>query len=203
MMMAPEITTLFAPLFMFGMAAAFTPGPNNIMLTASGANFGFLRTLPHMSGICGGFALLMVVIASGLGVVFESHPQMQTVLKILGSLYLFFFAWKIATAGRTGRVSRRAAPFTFVQAAGFQFVNPKGWLMAMSAMSAFTLTGDLYQESVAAVMAVFLTVTAASVVAWAGFGTAIGRFLKSDKSLSMFNFAMAGLTAASVVLLFV
>ncbi len=201
--MAPEIATLLAPLFLFGMAAAFTPGPNNVMLTASGANFGFLRTLPHMSGICGGFGLLMVVIASGLGVVFERHPQMQMALKILGSLYLFYFAWRIATSGRAGHASRRAVPFTFLQAAGFQFVNPKGWLMAMSAMSAFTLAGDQYPASVAAVIGVFLTVTTGSVIVWAGFGTAIGRFLKTDKSLSWFNRAMASLTAGSVILLFI
>lgn len=195
-------SSLFISLLFFSVAAAFTPGPNNIMLTASGANFGFRRTIPHMLGVTGGFTLLLLSVAFGLGVLFTTYPLLQTILKVCGSTYLFYFAWRIATSRRSGSGGDSARPFTFLQASGFQFVNPKAWMMAISALAAFTLSGEGYTGSAFTVMLVFVVVTVAAVATWSAFGTVIGRLLKSDRAFRVFNISMAILTASSVVLLF-
>ncbi len=200
--MSPDLANLFAPLVMFAVAAAITPGPNNIMLTASGANYGFIRTVPHMAGILAGFCLLLLAIAAGLGVLSERYPGVQTALKIAGSIYLCYFAWRIATARPNNSEADGSRPFSFYQAAGFQFINPKGWLMALSAMSAFTLSGDRYTASVSVLIFVFLCVTVISVTVWAGFGTAIGRWLKTPTRFRVFNVTMGLLTVGSIGLLF-
>ncbi|MDH3377038.1 MAG: LysE family translocator [Gammaproteobacteria bacterium] len=201
--MSSDLANLFAPLVMFAIAAAITPGPNNIMLTASGANYGFVRTVPHMLGIVAGFCLLLLAISAGLGILFERYPGVQTALKIAGSIYLCYFAWRIATARSNNSEADGSKPFSFCQAAGFQFINPKGWLMALSAMSAFTLSGDRYTASVSVLIFVFLCVTGISVAVWAGFGTAIGRWLKTPIRFRVFNVTMGMLTAGSIGLLFV
>ena len=201
--MSPDLANLFVPLVMFAVAAAITPGPNNIMLTASGANYGFIRTVPHMAGILAGFCLLLLAIAAGLGVLFERYPGVQTALKIAGSIYLCYFAWRIATARPNNSEADGSKPFSFYQAAGFQFINPKGWLMALSAMSAFTLGGDRYTASVSVLISVFLCVTVISVAVWAGFGTAIGRWLKTPTRFRVFNVTMGLLTVGSIGLLFI
>ena len=195
-------SSLFLSLLFFGLAAAFTPGPNNILLTASGANFGFRRTIPHMLGITGGFTVLLLSVAFGLGALFTTYPVLQTALKICGSAYLFYFAWRIATSHRSENSKSTAQPFTFLQASGFQFVNPKAWMMSISALAAFTLTGDRYVSSALIVVLVFISVTVAGVMTWSAFGTLIGRLLKSDRAYRIFNITMAILTVASIALLF-
>ena len=201
--MSPDLANLFAPLVMFAVAAAITPGPNNIMLTASGANYGFIRTVPHMAGILAGFCLLLLAIAAGLGVLFGRYPGVQTALKIAGSIYLCYFAWRIATARPNNSEADGSKPFSFYQAAGFQFINPKGWLRALSSMFAFTLGVDRYTASVSVLISVFLCVTVISVAVWAGFGTAIGRWLKTPTRFRVFNVTMGLLTVGSIGLLFI
>lgn len=193
--------SLLVPLTVFAVAAAFTPGPNNIMLTASGANFGFRRTIPHMLGITMGFSLLMLGVAFGLGVLFTTYPAIQKALRFAGCAYLLYFAWRIATARRPNGADG-GRPFTVWQAAGFQFVNPKAWMMGISAMTAFTLSGAAYNRSALLVVAIFVVVTVGAVATWAGFGTAIGKLLKTQRAYQMFNVSMAVLTAGSILLLF-
>lgn len=117
---------VFLAMGVFAFVMAFTPGPNNILLTASGVNFGFARTIPHVLGIEFGFIVLVLACGAGLGLVFAALPSLQTVIKIAGAAYMFWLAWKVANAHYEGDgAQRRARPFSFLEAAAFQWVNPK------------------------------------------------------------------------------
>ena len=190
---------LLLPVTLFGISGAFTPGPNNIMLTASGVNFGFRRTVPHIMGIAFGFAFMNMAVGIGLGGVFEAYPQIHLALKYVSAAYLLFLAYKIAIAGeaKSGRV--RANPLTFFQAAAFQWVNPKAWAVVVSAVSAFTTVGGNLFAEVLFMSVVFLIVTFPSASSWTFFGTVIARFLHNPKRLRVFNVAMAGLLVASLI----
>ncbi len=193
---------LLLPLIWFACAAAFTPGPNNIMVAASGANYGFVRTLPHMLGIAFGFTFMIFAVGVGLGQVFKVYPQVHTGLKWAGTAYLLYLAWRIATAGRPRGVDTDSKPFTFLQAALFQWVNPKAWMMGVSALTAFTTASGNYLAETLVVAGTFFAVSLPSISVWCLFGVGIGRFLKSDKALRVFNWTMAGLIVASIALLF-
>lgn len=131
---------VLGPVALYIMSMTLTPGPNNVMLTASGANFGFRRTLPHMAGIVGGCFILFSSIALGLGVLFERFPAIQLGLRWLGSAYLLYLAWKIASAPPPNlKGSSHSIPLTFWQAAAFQFANPKAWIMGLALMAGFLL----------------------------------------------------------------
>jgi threonine/homoserine/homoserine lactone efflux protein len=190
------------PLLFYSISACITPGPNNIMLTASGANFGFLKTIPHMLGILGGLLSLFALTAGGLNFIFEQFPVLQTILKIAGSCYLLYLAWKIATAGKiNGKIETDSKPFTFIQAALFQFLNPKALIMGITAMSAFTLTGEAYLPSAMIVILVFAIVCLPSIAVWVGFGVGIGRLLTNNLHRTVFNWSMGLMTAATVMLI--
>jgi threonine/homoserine/homoserine lactone efflux protein len=188
-----------AALALFAVAALITPGPNNIMLTASGVTFGFGRTLPHMTGVTLGFVVLLLAVGLGVGSLLTAVPQAQLALKIGGTLYLVYFAWRIATAGRAGTAgSGPARPMTFLEAAAFQWVNVKGWIMAIAAMSVYVRPAQSMTD-VLTVAAVFLVIAIPSVSFWAAFGHALRGMLRDPKRLRVFNVAMALLLLATVV----
>jgi len=190
---------LLLPLGLFAISMTITPGPNNVMLTASGVNFGFRRTLPHMLGIAMGFPVMVLAIGLGLGGLFEAYPQIHATLKYVGIAYLLWLAWKVATAGRTEDSGTEAKPLNFLQAAGFQWVNPKAWIIAVGAIATYTtLEGDVIQE-VLLIAAVFAFVTLPSIAVWTLFGTAIRRLLKSNRARTLFNWSMAALLVTSLV----
>ncbi len=193
------MNTLVFPLITFAFSMCITPGPNNIMLTASGANFGFKRTIPHILGVEFGMIILFCLSAFGLGVIFDIFPFFQTLLKIAGSAYLFYLAWKIARSKRSGAVNNNSQPLSIYQAAAFQFLNPKAFTITITALSTFSQEGDLYLDSALLVILVFAVVCIPSITVWAGFGTLISRFLKNDRVFTIFNYSMAFLTAASVI----
>ncbi|TGG93229.1 LysE family translocator [Natronospirillum operosum] len=194
-------------LFMFTVVATITPGPNNLMVTASGANFGFRRTIPHILGIAVGFSVLGLVIASGLGAVFERWPVMQRILQVVGATYLLFLAWKIWRAGRVQlsdvEVSEEARPLTFWQAAAFQWVNPKAWTMAITALSAFALAPPMHIWSAAAVILMYFVVAFPCTSFWTLLGREVVKWLHSDRARQWFNSTLAALTVASVGLIFI
>jgi len=194
---------LFLPLLAFTVVMTITPGPNNIMITASGANFGFRRTVPHLLGIVIGFPVMVVAIGAGLGEVFKSWPIVHEVLKYAGTAYLLYLAYRIATAGRGEDRQGRGRPMTFLEAAAFQWANPKGWMMAVGAISAYTTVrgNPLLETLIIAVMFGIVAVPAVGV--WALFGVAVRRWLRSDRALRIFNLTMAALLVASLVLLYV
>ena len=197
------MNTLLIPLIIFAVATCITPGPNNIMLTASGANFGFKRSIPHILGIVAGLTFLQVLSAMGLGVLFYQFPQLQLILKIIGSLYLLYLAWKIATIPSLKKSNRKGKPFTFFEAALFQFLNPKALVMSFSAMTTFTIAGQAYLVSAIQVVLVFAIICAPSISFWAGFGVAVGRILDSPKRFRIFNLSLGAVTALSVAVIII
>jgi len=199
------VTEILGPLVTFAVATSITPGPNNIMVTASGANFGFRRTLPHMLGVPIGFTIMVLAIGLGLSEIFESFPVIHQVLRYGGAAYLLYLAYRIATAAPTTPDTAQPAgrPLTFLQAALFQWVNPKGWMMAVGAISTYTTVGgDLLLESIAIAL-IFGAIGLPSVALWAALGVAIGRLLQTRWALRAFNIAMALLLVASLALMFV
>ena len=182
----------------FAFVACVTPGPNNVMVLASGANFGFRRSVPHMLGIGFGFAIMVATIGVGLGGLFRAYPVLYDVLRWVGVAYLLYLAWAIARSGaprKAGAAGDR--PLGFVGAAAFQWVNPKGWSMALGAVTTYA-PRDGYLLNVLVVALVFGLVGIPSVGVWAWFGTALGRFLESPVRLRAFNVAMALLLVLSL-----
>lgn len=185
---------------MFATVTSGTPGPNNVMLTASGASFGYRRTLPHMFGIVLGILAMNLMVAAGLGVMFERYPAVQQGLKLAASAYLVYLAWRIATA-QSGRKAgdTEARPMSLLEGALFQFLNPKAWMMVMTAMSSFTLAGDQYWVSVLWVALIFMLFGLPCISLWAAFGTVVGRLLSSPVAWRCFNLLMGLLTAGCLI----
>jgi len=182
----------------FAFAAACTPGPNNIMLTASGVNFGLARSVPHMTGVVVGFVVLLAACAAGLGALFSTIPAVHTALKVAGGAYLLWLAWKVANAGQPQQSERPGTPLTLLQAVAFQWVNPKGWMMSLSAVSLFVRPQSAVADT-SIVLAVFGFATLVSVVIWTAFGTVVSRALRNERHARIFNAAMALLLVASIV----
>ena len=164
----------FLALVLFAFTTSITPGPNNMMLFASGVNFGFRRTIPHMFGIGAGFLSLLIGVGLGLGALLHSVPLLYTVLKFAGGAYLVWIAWKIATSRSLQRRQGRRRADDVPAAAAFQWVNPKAWVMAVTAMATYTIR-TLYLVSVLIVGLAFAIVNVPSVSTWAGFGSALRR----------------------------
>ena len=188
------------PVALFAVSTSITPGPNNVMATASGANFGYRRTIPHLLGIGLGYPAMVAGVGFGLGGVFDAVPAVHVVLKYLGSGYILWMAWKVATAsGTRGAKKQPGRPFTFLQAAAFQWVNPKAWVVAVGAISAFTtFEGDLLSE-VGAITLTFACVNYPCASAWTLFGVGIGKLLQRGYRLRIFNVGMGLLLVASIV----
>jgi threonine/homoserine/homoserine lactone efflux protein len=196
--MDPSPILVLIPLAVFAFVGSITPGPNNVLLAASGANFGIRRTVPHMLGITSGFSVLVAGVGLGLGALFEAMPVLHLVLRMTGAAYLLYLAWRIANA-TPSKADGQGRPFSLIEAAGFQVANPKAWVLAITAVSAFTRPGEAYYFDLAVVIAVFAVVNLPCIAVWTAFGAAIGRFLKSDRHSRAFNWTMAGLTMATAI----
>ncbi|RCS25425.1 LysE family translocator [Phyllobacterium salinisoli] len=193
--MSPEI---FLTLLVFAFVTSITPGPNNLMLLASGVNFGFRRTIPHMLGIGVGFFSLLLGVGFGLGAHLETVPLLHTVLKFAGGVYLIYLAWKIAISRSVGADAvADARPMRFIEAAAFQWVNPKAWVMAVTAMATYT-SHESYMLTVLLVGFAFALVNLPCVSSWAGFGMLLRNWLSNPVRLKWFNITMAILLVASL-----
>ncbi len=190
------LDTLLA-LLVFALTTSITPGPNNMMLFASGVNFGFRRTIPHMLGIGAGFFALLIGVGFGLGALLKTVPLLYTVLKFAGGAYLVWIAWKIATSRALAEGQAGAKPMTFLGAAAFQWVNPKAWVMAVTAIATYTDTRQ-YFSTVLVVGVIFVLVNVPSVSTWAGFGSALRDWLSDPVRLKWFNITMAVLLVLSL-----
>lgn len=192
--MTPDI---LIALFLFCLVSTLTPGPNNLMVMASGANFGYRRTLPHMLGIAVGFGLMTVLVGLGLMQVFDLFPVTHTILTVASTAYLLWLAWKIANStAPEGEVAANARPFTFLQAAAFQWINPKAWTMALSAITFYAADRSLL--AILVVAAMFAAVCIPCVSVWTVLGQQMRRFLTNPARLRMFNWGMALLLVASL-----
>ncbi len=172
---------------LFALVTSITPGPNNTMLLASGVNFGFNRTIPHMLGITCGFFVLVVAVGFGLGAVFQTYPLLYTILRYVGAAYLLYLAWKIAHSGPVSESEKgESKPISYLGAAAFQWVNPKAWIMAIGAISTYTPMQG-YFTNVIVIAAVFALINLPSVSVWAGCGTLLRNVLKDRRWLRLFN----------------
>ena len=186
--------------FVFSVAAAGTPGPSNVLLTVTGAHVGVLRGLPSLLGVALGMAVMMFIVAFGLGSVILGIPLVLKGVKWCGALVLCRLAWKIATARRAS-ATMAGRPVGFVGAAAFQWVNPKSWRVCASAAATFLDTGSgsaLGQSGAFAL--IFLVACLPSCLPWLAFGAVLQRVLRSERAFRIFNGAMGALLAASVIL---
>lgn len=183
-------------LLAFAFVTSVTPGPNNMMLLASGVNFGFRRTVPHMLGISLGHALMVFLVGMGLAGVFEAVPVLHSVLKVLSVAYMLWLAWKIAHAAAPEGGTAQGQPFRFWQAAAFQWVNPKAWAMALGAVTVYAPDRGL--TTMALVALVFCAVNLPSVSVWTVVGQGLRRWLTVPARLRAFNWTMAGLLVLSL-----
>jgi len=186
-------------LISFSFVSSITPGPNNIMLMTSGANFGLRRTLPHLMGVSIGFIVMVLLVGVGVMQIFTLFPVTYIILKVISIAYLLYLAYRIAvSASLTSKQSESAKPLTFIQAALFQWVNPKAWTMALMAITLFAPTQELHL--VAIIAAVFGLVNIPCVSAWTILGRSMNKLLKNQRNLHIFNIVMAILLVASVVI---
>jgi threonine/homoserine/homoserine lactone efflux protein len=188
------------PFAMYSFVMSITPGPNNVMLTAAGATFGFRRTVPHMLGVCVGFSIELLAVCAGLGAIFSRWPDLQTVLRWVGAAYLLYLGVRMLGGGeaRTGVTTR---PVTFLEAALFQFLNPKAWVMTLTAATLFlprelgVIAADAYM------VAVMALINLPCIALWALFGSSLRSFLARPASRKGFNAAMAVALAATGVIM--
>lgn len=188
---------IFLALAGFSFVSSITPGPNNLMLLASGVNYGFRRTIPHMLGIAAGFAFMLTCVGLGLAQLLLHAPLVYLGLKIAGGAYLLYLAYRIATSEPLETGDANSDPMTFPQAAAFQWVNPKAWVMAVTAMTAYTSSQD-YLFTVAIIVVVFTLINLPSVSIWCVFGTGMRSFLSDARRLKIFNITMAVLLVISL-----
>jgi threonine/homoserine/homoserine lactone efflux protein len=184
----------------FAIVTSITPGPNNVMLTATGANVGFRRGLPHVAGVSLGFALMLFLVAAGLGAAILDSPEAMRMLRYAGIAVLLWLSWKIATAGRPGE-AKRERPIGFFTAAAFQWINPKAWLICAGAVSGFLQEGAGAVPQAALFGLIFVLAGAPCMMIWLGFGAAMQYVLRTEGALRAFNITMGLLLAATVPLL--
>lgn len=189
-----ELLTAFS---LFALVSSITPGPNNLMLMASGANFGVRRSMPHMLGIGIGFVIMVMLVGIGLVGVFDTYPLSYDVLRVVSIIYLVYLAWKIATSAPPEAGEATGKPFTFIQAALFQWVNPKAWAMALTAVTVYAPSRSI--DAILWVAAVFGIINLPSVSCWTILGQKIQPLLSNGRRLQAFNFLMAGLLLATIV----
>lgn len=190
-----EIPQLSA-LALFAFVSTFTPGPNNIMLMTSGANVGFKRTIPHMLGITFGFAAMLVLVGIGLMGLFHTYPITHSILKALSLAYLLYLTYKIATSSKT-EVNDDYRPMSFLAAVAFQWVNPKGWSMALTAITVYSSGGSWLE--LAFIASIFCLANLPSVTFWTAAGMQLQRWLTTSKRVKIFNYGMATLLLLSTI----
>jgi len=192
--MTPDILTALS---VFALVSSITPGPNNLMLMASGANYGFRPTIPHMLGIGLGFMFMLFLVGIGLIGVFDAIPYSYETLKLVSILYLCWLAWRVANAAPPDEETKTGKPFTFLQAAAFQWVNPKAWTMALTAMTLYAPDRSLW--AILVVTTVFGLINLPSVSLWTLIGQKMQILLTSRIRLRIFNITMAVLLVGSLI----
>ncbi len=186
----------------FSFASAATPGPNNVLLWASGATFGIRRTLPHVLGTAVGIGAMALGSAAGIAALVAAVPALGVAMRVAGSAYLLFLAWQIARSGSlTAGDSTR--PMTLPEAAAFQLVNPKAWIFALGAVTTFRPAELPPVPGTLAVALVMVLVILPSAALWVVFGDGLGRLLSSDRSRRIVNLVLAALVVATIALVWV
>ena len=192
----------FLPLVLFGIATAFTPGPNNIMSSYSGFNFGFKKTIPLMLGVIFGWTAMLTVMASGLIVIFQKYLFLQSIIKVLGTIFLIYLAYKIAFSS-TNKSEKIKKPVNFFDTFLFQFINPKGVMVAMIAVSTFIDVQNNYLRDASIVIITYFFMAVFSVSSWCLLGKYLRKFATSKKFITNFNYTMSFLLIVCVILFYV
>ena len=192
----------YLAIILFAIATCVTPGPNNTMIMTSGLNYGIQRSLPHYLGIILGFPAMVIAVGLGLTSLFEKYAVLHLLLKAAGASYLTFLAWKIASAPVSDLSVTEGKPFTFLQAAAFQWVNPKAWVLAVGATATYTVAGSDYGLQVLVIAIIFLIFGAPCIMLWLWFGASLKRLLQKPESVKYFNYAMATLLMLSLLPVF-
>lgn len=192
----------YTALITYQLIMTITPGPNNIMVTASGNNFGYRATLPHIFGICTGGAVQFMLVCFGLAAIFEEFPIIHKALAWVGLLYMFFLAWKIATA-KIADSKKVGKPISFLQASLFQFVNPKAWVMIATEASVFLPQNEPVLVPALIIVLIGTAICFPCVSFWTLFGQAMRRFLKTDKNQIAFNMIMAALLVGTAIMIMI
>ena len=184
----------------FGMASTMTPGPNNMMLMSSGLTFGYKQTIPHALGVNFGFPVMVICVGLGVGRLFEAFPFVYFILKIAGIGYLLWMAWHIAnTKGSLDKENAKDKPFTFWQAALFQWINPEAWVMAITSTAAFITDHRVASVQVVIISSIFFLCAIVSTNSWSLGGVLLKRFIQNERLVRLFNIAMAILIVGSVL----
>jgi threonine/homoserine/homoserine lactone efflux protein len=189
------------PLVNFAFVSSITPGPNNVMLSASGVAFGLKRTVPHLLGVSAGFATLLLVCGAGVGRLVAAFPAVQLALKVLGSAYLLYLAWNLRHAFTPQSAASASRPLRFVEAVLFQYVNPKAWIMALTAVSVFAPDVEPYWIAVGLVCAVFVLVGLPCIWTWAALGVGLRRLLRDGRWRTPISAALTLLLVYTVVVI--
>lgn len=190
------------PLLLFSFSSSFTPGPNNLMIMNSGLNFGIRKSIPHYLGICFGFAAMLLIVALGFSTLFIKYAWLQELLKFLGMAYMLYLAWKIANSNNKAVSNAAPKPLSFLQAALFQWVNPKAWTMVIGAISIFSSKTLTPLDNAILITGVFLIIVLFSGMAWLLFGHSLQNILKNEKHKRIFNYTMAITLVLSIALIF-
>ena len=193
----------FIPLLILCIVQSGTPGPNNIMLTASGKNFGYIKSIPHMLGVVLGFLSLIIVFGLGLTVIFSKYPIIQFVLRVVGSIYLLYLSYRIYTSVNTEDLSK-SKPITFMESSLFQYVNPKGVMMAITTISIYTDHINFkyinsFNEGMIYILIAFTISNLIAVITWTSVGVFIGQFIKSARGIKIFNALMAFFLVLTII----
>jgi threonine/homoserine/homoserine lactone efflux protein len=178
------------PFATYSFVMSITPGPNNVMLTASGATFGFRRTVPHILGVCAGFSVVLLAVCAGLDAIFARWPDIQTVLRWAGAAYLVYLGWRILRSGEA-KAGHSPKPLTATEAAGFQFLNPKAWVMTLTAAAMFLPRELGLLTACAYMVAIMAVVNLPCITVWALFGSSLRGFLAKPAGRVAFNATMA------------
>ena len=196
--MYPHLTTLM--LFMF--VAAFTPGPNNLLSSYSGFNFGIKKSLPLICGVTFGFPILIIIINSGLIIVFKKLPILQEIIKIIGSGFILYFAYKIAF-NKNNEEQKTKNPIKFFNMLFFQFINPKAVLFAIIVVSTFINTNESFFRDTIIVLSVALIFSFVSILSWCLLGKFLRRFATNKKFIKTFNYVMSFLLIVCIIMLYI
>lgn len=191
--------TVLVSLLPFAFVMSITPGPNNLMVAASGVNFGFKRTVPHMVGITIGFPIMLMCIGLGLGAIIGHSFILQMAIKYLGSAYLIFTAVQLALSTSAKQVAAPLQPKTFLEAAAFQWINPKAWMMGVSSMATYSAGGASQSLQTVLLSIVWGFMALVAVIIWTLFGALIAERLQNPRALRIFNWTMAAALIASLL----
>ena len=193
--------TFLVSIASFTLATVMTPGPNNIMMLSSGLNFGYKKSIPHMLGVALGFPIMVICVGMGINIIFKIFPLAYDIMKIIGFIYLIWMAWQIANSSVEIKENenKNNKPFTFIQIVLFQWINPKAWIMAVTAISSFTVPNEDIFMQVIVIAFIYLLSGLISTNTWTLGGVFIKKLLKNKKTVRIFNITMAILLVMSII----